>query len=302
MSFHFPNVRVGPPVRFRSLSVFPLFGENGHALDYRLADEAMADSAVTVSEVSEQGSVPELFVENTGDVRVLFLESEEVRGAKQNRVLNTSVLVPARTKIKIPVSCVEQRRWRYTSPKFAGGHAMSPSGLRHALKGSVTQSVRLGAGHRSDQGTVWAQVQELHDKVAVSSPTAALADTYVKYDADIAAAREQLKYVDGACGLAVAVGNKVVSLDLFDKPTTCQKVWQRLLSGVVLDAVGSDETATPAAVADVERLLHESSTAGWQSAPAVGDGAEFRVAFAGNEGSALIADDVVVHGSVLAGQ
>jgi len=53
------------------------------------------------------GSVPDLLVDNRGDVRVLFLEGEELIGAKQNRILNTSVLVPAHSKIKIPVSCVE---------------------------------------------------------------------------------------------------------------------------------------------------------------------------------------------------
>jgi len=43
--------------------------------------------------------------------------------------------------------------------------------------------------------------------------------------------------VEGATGLAVAIGNKVVALDLFDKPATCRKVWNRLLSGLVLDAL-----------------------------------------------------------------
>ena len=57
------------------------------------------------------GSVPDLLVENRGDVRVLFLEGEELIGAKQNRILNTSVLVAAHTKVKIPVSCVERGRW-----------------------------------------------------------------------------------------------------------------------------------------------------------------------------------------------
>ena len=51
-----------------------------------------------VEEVSEGGSVPNLLVTNAGDARVLFLEGEELRGTKQNRVLNTSVLVAAHSK------------------------------------------------------------------------------------------------------------------------------------------------------------------------------------------------------------
>ena len=38
--------------------------------------------------------------------------------------------------------------------------------------------------------------------------------------------------------MAVAFGKQIVCLDLFDKPSTCQKVWDRLLSGGLLDAQG----------------------------------------------------------------
>ena len=91
LTFSFEN----PPVRHASLSVFPLFTELSSEVDYLLADEAIAAEAVIVKEVSESGSVPDLLVENKGDARVLFLEGEELVGAKQNRILNTSVLVAA---------------------------------------------------------------------------------------------------------------------------------------------------------------------------------------------------------------
>lgn len=111
MSVAVSNVRVGEPVRFQSLSVFPLFDGEHTPVEYLLSDEGIGSGSVTVEEVSEAGSVPDLLVENKGDVRVLFLEGEQLIGAKQNRVLNTSVLIAAHSKIKIPVSCVEQGRW-----------------------------------------------------------------------------------------------------------------------------------------------------------------------------------------------
>src|SRR6476469_7377273 len=122
-----PEARVGDPIRHEALTVFLLFTEGGGAVNYLLADEAIAAGAVTVEEVGESGSVPDLLVENRGDSRVLFIEGEELRGAKQNRVLNTSVLVAARSKTKIPVSCVEQARWRYRSRQFGHGGSHSSS-------------------------------------------------------------------------------------------------------------------------------------------------------------------------------
>src|SRR5210317_1529800 len=115
MTVALPELRVGNPVSHEALSVFPLFTETNGGVDYCLCAEALNDKSVMVEEISEGGSVPDLLVDNQGDVRVLFIEGEELVGAKQNRILNTSVLIAAHTKTKIPVSCVEQGRWGYRS-------------------------------------------------------------------------------------------------------------------------------------------------------------------------------------------
>src|SRR5260370_40944312 len=116
--FSFPGIRVGNPIRHESLTVFPLFAEPNGQVDYLLSDEALQAGSVRVQEVSEGGSVPDLLVENSGDIRVLLLEGEELVGAQQNRILNTSVLLRARIKIKIPVSCVAPARLAYKSRQF----------------------------------------------------------------------------------------------------------------------------------------------------------------------------------------
>ena len=130
-----PRIRVGDPVRHGGLSVFPLFTGEESALDYRLSDEVMDSRDVVVEEIGDQGSVPEISVENTGDSRVLFLEGEQLVGAKQNRILNVSLLVAGHTKIKVPVSCVEQGRWRRTSSRFSSSKTGAPSSLRHRSGG-----------------------------------------------------------------------------------------------------------------------------------------------------------------------
>ena len=156
--FTVPPIRVGQAIRHESLSVFPLFTEAGRQPDYLLSDEAIRSGTVVVEEVSEGGSVPELLVENRGDSRVLFLEGEELVGAKQNRVLNTSVLLSPKSKTKIPVSCVERGRWSYLSKHFGSAGRHSSSKLRHTLKETVYDSLKSGSGHRSDQGKVWQEV------------------------------------------------------------------------------------------------------------------------------------------------
>src|SRR5207247_10554658 len=103
---------------------------------------------VTVGEVSQEGSVPELVVENKSHRRVLFLEGEQLLGAKQNRILNTSVLVPGGATLRIPVSCVEQGRWSRAHASFGAGKNISPYQLRGGLKRSVPRSLPDKLGHR----------------------------------------------------------------------------------------------------------------------------------------------------------
>ena len=295
-----PEVRVGDPMRHGALAVFPLFSPPDGRVEYVLSDEAIASGSVAVEEVNEGGSVPNLLVKNEGDSRVLFLEGEELRGAKQNRVLNTSVLVAAHSSTSIPVSCVEQGRWRYRNRQFESSDSHSSSKLRHYLKSSVTRSLRSGRGHSSDQGAVWSEVDRQMTSLGSSSDTSAMADTYATYRGKLEEFRDRLRYVEGATGLAVAVGGRVVALDVFDKPETCRKVWDRLLSGVVMDAIEAGESPESAGGVDVEGLLTRLRDSTWEAAPAVGEGQEFRSdADAQTHASALLFGASVLHGSVV---
>src|SRR5690242_7165696 len=109
-----------------------------------------------------------------------------------------------------------------------------------------------------------------------SSETAAMADTYESHQGRLSEFREKLKYVEGASGVAVAVGPQVVAVDVFDRPSTCRKVWDRLLSGVVMDALEAGQPEKAAEAADVEGLLTRLRSAAWEPAPAVGEGQEYR--------------------------
>ncbi len=300
---HFPLIHVGDPIHHESLTIFPIFSSAAvtDEVDYLLSDEAINAGSVTVEEVNESGSVPTLLVTNHGQHRVLFLEGEELRGAKQNRVLNTSVLIAAGAKTKIPVSCVEQGRWRFRSRQFAPSANYSSSKLRQQLKQSVSRSLREGHGHRSDQGAVWTEVDRQMRSLDASSETHAMSDTYERNHERLEEFRTRLQYADGATGLAVAIGPNIVALDLFDKPTTCRKVWDRLLSGFVMDALEERELKQTPSPDDVNALVQKLEASAWQESPAVGEGREFRTEAAGSSthASALTFGNSTLHGSAM---
>jgi hypothetical protein len=296
-----PELQVADPIRHEALTIFPLLTGPVSSVEYLLADEAIAAGSVTVEEVGETGSVPSLIVNNQSGCLVLFLEGEELRGAKQNRVLNTSVLVAAASKTAIPVSCVEQGRWRYVSRYFASGGSHSSPKLRHVLKKSVSRSAGEGRGHGSDQGEVWKEVGRQMASLGSQSPTGAMADTYAAHQARLDEFRGRLQYVEGASGLAVAIGGKVASVDLFDKPSTCRKVWDRLLTGPVMDALEAGPAESLVGGDEVQATLAALRAAPWKQSPAVGAGEEFRADLDGDRhASALAYAGSVVHGSLVA--
>jgi hypothetical protein len=103
------HFHVGSPDVIGPLAVFPLFGPQPH-LDYlAFADGVGRD--VRVRELAGAASVNDLSVINPLDVGVLLYDGEEVLGAQQNRTFDVSVLVPARAKLDVAVSCVEHGRW-----------------------------------------------------------------------------------------------------------------------------------------------------------------------------------------------
>jgi hypothetical protein len=298
----FLEAAVGEPVEYEALCVFPLFTAPAGGVDYLLSDEAIGGGAVKVEEVGEAGSVPNLLVDNSTDSLVLFLEGEELRGAKQNRVLNTSVLAPAKHRTVIPVSCVEHGRWRYNSPHFGSSGSHSSSQMRHVLRKSVTKTVLEGHGHGSDQGAVWTEVARQSKSLGTHSPTGAMADTYDAFQGRVAEYQDRLKYVEGATGLAVAIGGKIVSVDLFDKPLTCRKVWGRLMTGLIMDALEAGKQGTRATSSDVQEALAALRNAPWLPSQAVGAGEEFRAVLDGTgHVSALTFGGTLVHGSLVRG-
>lgn len=198
MSLTLPRFRVGEPSHHEPFSVFPLFADPVGHVEYCLAEEALSSGTAIIKEVSEAGSVPDLLVENRGINRILLLEGEELKGGKQNRILNTSVLVAACTKLKIPVSCVEQGRWQHSGRHFqSSGHQITAK-MRRAVKASVSESLQSRQGHRADQSKVWSEITELHSSLSLDSETSAMSDAIDAYEDRISEYHKKLNYVDGA--------------------------------------------------------------------------------------------------------
>lgn len=151
---------ISAPQSFSNLAVYPLIAPADLDPDYLVLNEALARKLARVTEVSAGGSVPELAFENQADQGVLLLDGEELVGARQNRVLNITILVGGHKSVVIPVSCVEHGRWRYNSDEFASADHALFSKARAKKARHVSASMRDSGTRHSDQGEVWDDIAQ----------------------------------------------------------------------------------------------------------------------------------------------
>ena len=295
MNPSFPEIRVGDPSCCGGLAVFPLYAEHTlFGVDYILSHEAMELGTVTVREVSAAGSIPDLLVENDGDLPCLILEGTELRGHKQHRMLNATALVGSRSHARIPVSCVEHGSWRSESLKSVSGSHCPPS-LRSFLKGSAA-SPRRGLG--SHQIAFWAEIRRKHRAMGVASTTEDLSAALEAHREQVEQVQKELPYPAPANGVAVALGGRLVSIDFLDKPVTLEKLWGRVTEGFALDTIATmPATGREVTCTEVLAAVQRMRCLPWHPVEPVGLGEELRARDDGVLAAALFFDGVLLHAS-----
>lgn len=294
------SYRLGEPMVYRNLTVFPLFGSRVLAADYITLDEALEQKCSMVTEVSESGSVPELKFVNSGTRRIFLLDGEQLIGAKQNRILNLSILVAAGKTLIIPVSCVEAGRWRHRTSHFDSAKSLHYAKGRASKMAQVSASMRSTGQRRSDQAEVWKDISEKSARFMVASETSAMNDIYEHESTGLEDYVGSFPVLEGQAGAVFAIGARVVGLELFDSAETLRKLFPKLLRSYGLDALDyarskPSEKETQCTLAEADAFLKRVSNAEGKEFPAIGEGRDIRLSDRNLTGAALAADDRIIH-------
>src|SRR5208283_5970283 len=153
------QIKIGAKQNHKNMTLYCLLSANEAPVDFLTLDEALDNQVLAITEVNDGGSVPELKVANRSDHKVLLLDGEELVGAKQNRVLNVTILIAPQSETVIPVSCVEQGRWSYRSRNFGSESRTMSAKLKKRKSETVNMNLRRGQDFRSDQGVVWEEIE-----------------------------------------------------------------------------------------------------------------------------------------------
>ena len=296
------SMEISRPVSYGLLHIFPLLGGTCEEGDISLLDDALWAGTLRLEELHETCSVPELRVVNEGTMRVLLLEGDELIGARQIRVVNSSVLVPAGSDIVLPGSCVERGRWSYRSRAFSPETDSPPPALRRPESRTAHDFPRRGRGHRSDQDGVWRGVGLKTRLHGTASLTHALQDARPhlsqRLDAFEKLARE---LPEGTSGVVVAIGERLALLEVLAGPCTFARTFRKLLSGYAFESVGLDRPYGTPDTQAVRSFIEAAAKAAPEEHRAVGAGWDVRFEGDGISGYALLGARGVLHAAAFAG-
>jgi hypothetical protein len=292
------SLHIGCPITHAGLTMFPLVADRTSNPDYLLLDQVLDGALAEVSEVSDAGSVPELQFRNKADKDVLLVDGEELVGAKQNRVLNLTILVSAGKTVKIPVSCVEAGRWAWRSTRFAAGKRKLHAKARIEKMARVSRSMEeSGERARSDvQAAVWRSVDDKMASLACRSETSSLHDVYDSSEARLGELRRQFEAVSGQVGAVFYVAGQPVGCEVYDSAETLAHMLPRLVDSYALDAIEEARgDAKPPTLEQVKRILERIAGEPAQSYPAIDKGQDLRIQGESLQAAALVEGDRLLH-------
>lgn len=291
------SLKLGQTAAFRNLAIVPLLALDEASADYLTLDEALESGAAHITEVSESGRVPELSFVNDSDRRILLVDGEELVGARQNRILNLTILVGKRQKVVIPVSCVERGRWSYRSRQFGSAKRSLYASARAAKMQDVSCSMRESGERSSDQGRVWESIRRKQHAMGVESPTEAMSDIYAQRERDLAGYESAFEAQPGQVGALIAVNGKIRGAELFDCPATFAKFLRKILASYALDAVEEEQpgAARLPAESEVNAFLAKLQNAPESRFEALAEGVDLRFDCDDTAAAALVVDTKVVH-------
>lgn len=291
------HLMFGQPKEFRGLAIAPIFDSAQESeLSYLTLDQAFDESGIEITETSDSGSVPELKLENKLDSPVLLLDGEELVGAKQNRVVNLTLLVPAMTTTVIPVSCVESGRWSYRSDNFERTDRTHFARGRAKKMASVSRSMRQSGSRRSDQGEVWSEIDRKLSVMESASNTSAMADMYQDAAPTLEEYVGELEPETRQVGAFYFLHGRLVGLDLFDKAATYANLNGKLIKSYAIDAIESAPVDRQrASLSEALRFLEVIEGGQWERYDSIGMGQDHRLLSGHLASAALAVEGRLVH-------
>lgn len=226
-----------------NIEVYPLIA-TFEPFQFLTLHTALEQGVVKITETSKNGSVPQLKVKSISEIPILLLDGEELIGSKQNRILNTSIVVQAKGTLIIPVSCTEEGRWSYSSRKFRDSDEILYHPIRSNKMNSVNYNLKYSDCNDSDQRNVWNEIRGLYIRENIFSRTRAMKNIYINKRKELENISLHFPLLYDQNGLLVCIDGKAIGFDLLSSKEIYKQYHEKLLRSYLLGSykpIGNDK-------------------------------------------------------------
>lgn len=270
--------------------------------------EAFEKNMIVVKELEESERVNTIELENLSESYIFILDGDILKGAKQNRVVNTSVLVAPKTKIILPVSCVEEGRWQYKSSRFKPSNEIAHRSIRFSKANYISESKKQNrSDFAADQSVVWNKVASVSDSLEFHSETMSHSDLFDNYKDELDDVTEKFTMQSKANGLLIFVGNQMVACDIFNNNKIYSDYFDKIIKTSALDSklkkdeksqISLDQSSIIESMHSVFDQFNNYKDEA-SSTPGVSEGTEIRLNIEDNTFYGLSHNGQSVHQSIL---
>lgn len=223
--FNFGDVQ-----RHKNVTFIPISTSKQYDIDFLTLSEGLDKKLVEILELEDGATVPEIKVKNKSDKYLIIFDGEHLIGAKQNRIVNKTVIVTPNSELVIPVSCTEQGRWHHVSEEFSRSDYNAPASIRKYAKQT-----------KDPQHNVWNNISSKMTSFAVHSGTSSLNDIYEEIDLNFTDYKQKIHQIDSQIGFLVFINGSFYGIELVNNKHLFSELFDGIINGYLLDAIENNK-------------------------------------------------------------
>ena len=282
--------------KYKNVEVIPIKSDEFGKKDFLTLKKGYEMNLVEIKEL-EHSTVNTVSCKNDAVVPLLLIDSDEITGAMQNRIINDTLLVPAQSTLNIPVSCTEHGRWHYKG-KGKEIKRFKPS-LYHASHSVRNRKMRANYEDRNYQGEVWDSISDLEERAEFRSVTSSLNDNFEHSKEKQNEYLNNFEIADGQNGIIFIVNGEFKGLELFYNPSIYKEYHEKLCRSYIIEAIIDKNSEENIERLDLMNILEDISRSEFKSSKSIGLGDNIKFANKDGSGSGLLYDDELIHLSFL---
>jgi len=273
------GIRLNDLINEKNLSIMPLTKDKTKGFKCLTLDKAFADNLASIREVSDSGSVSELKIQNKGRKPLFLLDGEQLLGALQNRTLNLSIMVPAKSSLVIPVSCVEEGRWGFRgSDRFVSSNHIYFSEGRRRRTRKINYSLAAGGERFSDQGEVWDDIDKKAEAMRTRSRTRSMDDMYENWEHQLEHFVDNLRPIKNQVGSIFLINGELKGLEIFDSASLFNHFYNKIIKSYAIDALEKMHARQrQIQLSNISSFLNDVKESDFNAYKAIGLGSDIRL-------------------------